>query len=84
MEIYIFSWSQVRITGPRHHLASSLRSRVQERGHVIYVHRCVPPGWIYNVVGSLVVVLAVGGASDFRPWVCGWGRWHASFAPRAL
>ena len=28
-EIYIFPWLQVRITGPRHHLTSSLRSYAQ-------------------------------------------------------
>ena len=28
-EIYIFPWSQVHATGPRHHLASSLRIRAQ-------------------------------------------------------
>ena len=28
-EIYIFPWLQVHITGPRHHLTSSLRSYAQ-------------------------------------------------------
>jgi len=28
-EIYIFPWLQVHITGPRHHLASRLRTRAQ-------------------------------------------------------
>jgi len=28
-EIYILSWSQVHVTGPRHHLTSSLRVRAQ-------------------------------------------------------
>jgi len=28
-EIYIFLWLQLHVTGPRHHLASSLRIRAQ-------------------------------------------------------
>src|SRR5258706_9712658 len=38
-EIFIFPWLQVRVTGPRHHLASSLRIRAQGTRLEGYIYR---------------------------------------------
>ena len=61
-DIYIFPWLQVRITGPRHHLTSSLRKYGQ--GHdktgryLQYVFKYglygTLPGLVCDSVGSIV------------------------------
>ena len=61
-EIYIFPWLQVRITGPRNHLTSSLRNYAQgydKTGRYLqYVFKYglqgTLPGLVHDSVGSAV------------------------------